>query len=760
MSSTQYLYDIAKQYDYMLPWAIDCNNKLKGKKIFYAIDSNVLVQHTNPLRHIERTHTKIFHEDSNQVILSISDILTNYLFNELIKKQKTFISFHQTASEVQNLYYTVGRKSREQYNKSESTLIDFTNYLKEHINTNDINSFINSIFDQFKDISELFFEVEGTPLSELKKFSNILSEGLITTPEYLVQEKKESERYYLKTFVEAYKGINQYRLEQKADEWFDRLDIMRAKRFHSVDDDQLNKWAEILSIIEIVNSTLKNNRKNAYVVFLTFSDNLLQMASEYTLEGDNNNFSAFYLRHPKAFLAEPSIKLIDRNNQRDSGGNLFEWFMVPLGPIKDKKKLLKANQNELETITTNLEKNDPDCFNEINSRWTKISQNLKVDGWLCGKRNKNKKIFNQLIKDLDKQSIKELLHERALINDSKFFDIAVNIGNCLIMSPSLEYTPTRSIPPLRFEQFNKTQKFIDEILNRKNIKKCFTKKDKERVKVLKEEDDSGYSYMLAVGLFFFSVGRWRLSRILSYRALLTAKKKWNDKNIFGHEAAYLLAVSKRLTIKFKEDLNDLLNIIEDAYDRVKKFKKDNNHFELRYEHERCAIWLTYRLFEIFPTVGFKIDNLKLKNIPTLYKLQFIIYKLIEKCKFERKNLTQEIIQRQLYANYFLVVLIRKFKLGESMDEDLKYILKALKNFNIILMKTDKQQSYQGKLSYRVWTIYHLSICAFCDKDASKTSRETLSKILLTAQSMKKNCILPYDMKRYSFFKEVLDTILG
>lgn len=765
MDETQYLVDIARQHFFMLPWERDQRmTKDHNTKILYSIDTNIVVLKTNPEFALDEGNTSmsVFHKDKKATCLAICELLTNYIFNELLKNQKILITFPQIAVEIKRMYHTVWRKSQDVVNAVQTDSKSFSNFINDHIHEDSPEVFIESLFANHKEIANLIFDTTKTPVNELKRFSSLLSKKILTTPDYLVDKKDENDNYYLKPFVKAYEQISPIRLEKRKDEVFEELLASKSNLEITTTSDKINKWAEVIACLDLVNRELQKNSENAYMVFITCSTNLLRMAIEIEVPGKKENFAELYLRHPRAFLAEPNLLL---ENTIDNDAR-FDWFDYTSTFIRSKNTLIKIIQQSfnpkksklLNQTVNSIQAADSSLLSSIKGKWENITKYLNVQKWISNKNQDYYIAFRNIFKKLDRESVEIELAERATSIETDFFRISLEIGSCIIMS-SYTAKENRSTPVLWFENFPKTQSFVDEILKEGREKSRISKTEKRKFKELKAEDESGYSSMLVLSLLFFSVGKWEKSRRLSKRALNVPS---HNKDVFGNEASYLLTISKRLTLKNKSDLQALLPQLDDAEARMetyKKIRKIDSDGEIRFDNERCAIWITWHLFDRFSVDNFEITEEDLSRIPTLRDIQFSLYRLQNACKRERRPTVKAYIQRQLYTNYFSVLLMRYYGDNDKLESRTKYVAKALKGFAECYSDIEVGKCFAGKLSFRIWVIYNISIFTFgkyvFGNEKLAIESEKKLKGYLTERRIISRSLLPYDRQRYSFYKAVV-----
>ena len=276
--------------------------------------------------------------------------------------------------------------------------------------------------------------------------------------------------------------------------------------------------------------------------------------------------------------------------------------------------------------------------------------------------------------------------------------------------------------------------------------------DTQLLEDLKNEDPSGYTYYLAFGLFFASGGLWEMTSLLARRAMYIVDHHNGDpeKPVTGVEAAYLLAVSKRYMSKSAYDLKYVSKLLNSAWGRLKKYEGEESAFDIRLESERWALFLTYHMYRIF------MNNEIPESIPSLKKCQDALEDLLNCLEHLEQNSTVKCrVERQMLANLFFIVLLRKYKENNDIREH--DLLAFLKRFDKNVNSKDACDDFTGlPLSFRIDAIYIAAVW-FLSKgqERVKAAQQLMQK--LEDEEIDKSCVLPYDKSRYHFLKGLVAT---
>lgn len=748
----KYIKDAVKLSLWMEPWLYDQENIKEKKHVFFAIDSNIVALFTNAQRQLKQTprFARIFHDDSDHISASIARLLTYYLFWVLGKKQKHLIMFPSGAEDVKRMYHMVALKAEEHFNKFFSTnkLERLREKLLKHYTLPDDDDRINRIYKDAVELLEIIYEVGDSPVVELSRFANLLKSKIVATPQFLSINKDLYSNTSLDNFIVEYENISNDQLAIYRERWFVNLCSLSSKKSKL----RIYEDANTLAQLECLNRSLKE--KNAYVILITADRSICNASIKYKPQFLDESFGHAYIRHPKAFLANPEIVAIKNNNTQSTNYydsdeeniNLYEWTKVFLEILGDSKSILKISDRELKNIASNMLSNDPQVFKDFREKWDKIVNLLTFNGWLNEDQTELKLFAKRLIKG--KKDIVGIVQNKISDLWEDIFKIAVDGGHSLFFAPSRDDLPPRSVPVLRFEKFPKTRNYFLNILKQKNNRKTLSKKEKNLLNALKKEDPSNYSYYLSVGLFFFSAQRWRITHILAKRALRISSLYFGDNKITGHEASYLLSITSRVNAKSISDLEPVKHYLYGAIKKIRKLKNNNKYNDIRYDSEWQALWLTYHLFGIFT------KETTPKNIQDLNTCRMELAGLISRIGSEKNLFVRLKTGRQLLTNYFLCNIILKY--NEDTDiKDEQQTNDFLKKFiNSIQSEESKSIIPEEMISFRVRSIYFLSRIIYGDK---KEKKALISDALdlLSDNNIEKHKTMPYDEGRYNFFREVI-----
>ncbi len=781
--ASRYLRDAAEQLYLMIPWIRDYENQAKGITVLYAIDTNAVEPFINPPEAAKKEEP-IFHTDDEQISRSLMRIMANHIFSTLVKQQECLLIFPEHASEVQRMYYAVMDKAGKSFeavvSKREivSELIELarSNKSREELNSAILTKMEKE--DNFKELLEVITDIEGTKTGEFKRLSYLLGEHRFVTPEYYEKHNlTKSTGGLLKPVINAYKNIETEEYAELTKAWMKRLDktmeIINAGRegekkkkrtyLNMIND------AGVLATIEILNRKIQN--ENTYLVFITRDMLVHKAAVEYCCESDQvrNTFCDLYIRHPRAFLAEKNIQRSDSvfpeseeaNEEVDNNMlQLTEWLELFLAPLGDPEELRTKSNEELENISKDMIRNNGNVFAEFENTWREFTESFSLNDDIL--RNAVSELYSSIEKEKRTKDgeedwndiIKRVINSKVVRAWEKFFNIAVDGSHGLFFSSKAKVPhPARSVPALRFgERFRETREYVNSILKKgpDAPQLGLTNEERELLKSLKAKDESGYSYYLAVGLFFFMVGYWNITRILAKRAFHIANMEKYRDEIHGHEACYLSAISTRVTANSPGELIQVEHYLNGASRRYKEFVKDPNAYDIRFDAERTALCVTHHLFRIF--CKFELSD----GIDSLENCQKTIYNLLERIDREPDRIVRVKIERLLICNYFQILILRKFKEKENVTKEESEIGLLLDRFKRSIEKNDDMNEFIPTVSYRIQLVYLISSYLW-GEIGEKEKKRTEIVALTKEDHLKEIRVLPYDEGRYRFYKKIIES---
>jgi len=760
-----YLKDAASLRLRMEPWLMDKKLRADGLRFYYAIDTDVIKLFTAPDKvSVQREgggggYTQIFHDDAPSVCTALARALSYFFFYRLTPESEPLLVLPPHDDEVKRVYFSVARDAqREQqsaYNQGETVKQLVSSYEKGAI---DRDTLIQRLEQETPALTKFLHGAPESYSAELRRFSRLLADRRIATPEHLL----ETEKVYSDINPQVLqppvgKGeINEFAILRER--WYERLQKSKSRRpILLIYEDAL-----ALARLEWINRKLSEKQR---MILISGDQSLINAAREYQLEEMPASFAELYIRHPQAYLSD-ACSLSQENRSPEQHANrlalptseLVEWLQVFLVEpefepkdeyLKRLKDWVNKSEEELAKIANSICDQEPEAFTKLQQMWSQCNSKISLCIGVTPPNIETVRVpaqeFLQKINELD---IPTLISQQVKETWEQFFEIAVEGGAGLLKSPGPPGFTGRGVPAIRFHSCPKAQAYVDRILGSESMPE-YLQSQKVTLRDLSQEEPSNYTYYIASGLLFASRGIWQICALLCRRTLdIAVHKEGISANITGHEASYLLAVALRHDSRSTDQLGQVDELLTQAYQRLATEKIAEKDFDVRFDSERLALFLTYHLYRIFLNQPVPDDLLSLADCQD--QLIKLLYRMDEEEKDDRVKF---ITERQILTNLFMVVLLRKF--NEKEDININLLSPFIGRFEKNINPGDDLGIPIPRVTFLVKTVYRASTYLIASDTEEK--RRIAKNMLrdLTSDSIAKQSVMPYDEQRFSFIREIL-----
>jgi len=305
---------------------------------------------------------------------------------------------------------------------------------------------------------------------------------------------------------------------------------------------------------------------------------------------------------------------------------------------------------------------------------------------------------------------------------------------------------------LTFDSFTASRNFVHDVLRSYGAGSLSAEHWNQGLAKLHQEDDSGYASYIALGELFAAEGIWRVAAILANRALSVAERD-RPERISGREAAYLRAVALRHSARRAADLapvGPLLDQAEAAYAQDIKKRPKLKAAPCRFKAERLALFLTYHLYHIFHRSGRKGSRMSVsKNVPPLPDL----VEQLEQASREIINSTEKpevilYIERNLLVNWLMASLLW------IKTEDIAPGRDVFEERYVALQKNIEQGKDKVPVSFYEEAILRVSSWYLEKTPHDKKARRRSVEEWLDLGAVENHCVMPYDLKRFEYLREL------
>lgn len=767
----QLLLAAAQQMHWQLPRQRDRQLIASGGQMLHAVDTDTVILYSNPWEKAPHTeqregYAEIFPGEKRDIVIGLGMALAHFIF-ERLSRDLPLIMLPPLNEEMDNVFEAVARKAAVEGARALKNL-DEIKLLIKTVSQEEHDQVVRLLVEKVDSIVRFLQGAEG-PLTELPRYFLLMKNTRITSPDYLLQQGMITDPDICAALTPPASLADRLQFRLMCNDWFDRLKKVTSSAQKNV---LTMTDAQVLARLEWINDKLaaqaEPDKPVHRMVLITGDQSMHKAASNYKSDGQKWDFADCFLRHPRAYLAEPGVL----EPLKEGGGlnattetelQIDQWLETLLGkfyPGTDSFEerldtLLGYPEQASKYIQPLLERED--VIQEFENRWSEYTKNLVVSRTPSELELKLAKAQErQVIQDYQALvgNIEEAIHARIdTVWDQCFTVVADGSSYNLISSRDAKHR-SRNAPMLTFDSFNETRRFVRRVLKEGMV----ANKWSDTIQRIKEKDDaSGYALYLALGVFFAAEGRWKVSAILASRALTIARRK-KPMHVSGREALYLRAVSLRHTARHSADLEvveQLLNEAEIAYKQDTDEREELKAAPCRFHAELLALYLTYHLFRVFLNEPIPEEKL----IPSLSSLlKKIETALIELGKSKEDKKVVLFVERNLVSNWLMACLlgIKDESLQPDMEMFNRYQERLEKNIDP--PNNDIPCSFYNDIPCSFYIELLRSVAAWCVETNSKKRKECQANVnnLLASDEYQYKEVMCYDKKRFEFLQNLVN----
>jgi hypothetical protein len=785
---SQYVSSALEQWKYTLPLLRDKREITRGtKKVLYSVDSDVVKLFTDPLKVAASVkgrpygYLQLFYDDRQEECVARGRIVAEHIFRGL-RQGVPLLIIPPLTRELIDIHDTVADRANTEQFRAQHQLREFKDRLEAIRKTGNSYRLFRVLSEHAPHLVRLI-EGNSDATAELRRFSVLFRDQLIAGPEFFV--KRRLLEGPILSSIQSVLHTNlasDIDIEGRRAKWAELLGKAEYKAIPAGRD------AEAMARLELINTLLPQDVK---IVHITGDAHILA-AGELKTFPDGSNFTERYLRHPRAFLAEPGVLLLDKNTSGvdETGENdslpiefseFSKWLIVFLARFWKKNYLdirqaiETSSDSDLKATIDTVEikqfcRDFPDIVTSFRNRWDEFSRTLIL--------GHTRKMLETMPYMRDVQAQLKLSFDEIETRVTKYIDDSWQSTFEVATATSYGMTRTsadratvqktgrvlaRSVPLIYFESFPKTTLLIKEIIQATSLADIGPDRYADIFKKIKTEDSSGYLYYLAYATLFSAEGRWVLARILAERAF-RLRQFANSEKITGREAAYFCAVSIRNSARSNSDVAIGLRWLERAEECLANDKRRRPKLQItntRFDVEKLSLTFSGQLFHLFGSgdqreVALEIDKLDLlrESFYTLLRNVMAPGGKTPKTPIEfHDEWVRQVLQRRILINLLMIALIKTFYFNQSPTTSEWSLLQS--HHKLLASNVDSDIRPRIEDNYLYNTVWRLAKIWMIDRSSSLISetKQTLSDSLIERYST-----MPYDKERYLFFRGAIDKL--
>lgn len=770
------------------PWLKDQHWLDSGKRILYAVDTNVLMLFSDPwlmspARHRVdgpvgqssdrrvfegRAYTQIFAEDSEAVSIAIGYRLAEeILFNVGLKgeggtsdKRLPLLLIPPLDIELDSILLAIGGKAVDKVAIAQAELLQLRERLRDFNATPDEGT-LESLLQSLPALVEVLVGERGA-VGELRRFDKIFAEKRVASVARLkgllskgADVRDPAPLLDALTFPDDLHSV--IRRVNTKQTWFERL---RESKSSKISDRRILHDAMVMAWLEEVNERLVDKNAPYKIVFVT-GDHALTMAASAAPQADEQTFAHRFLRHPRAFLAAPGVLTQSTQGSRkvtteSTGNEIALWLDTFIAAYSANSGAVVNGTHE----------------DDFRSRWRDYTRALTVQISIgpstAGRRDQIRRIINSIRNS--QEGAAQVLEHHLVRTWSTLVKVSAesSVRRWAATDFSKEKFRPRNPPLLRFGSFEMAETLILEVVSKtrdlENDKGSGYEKDLAQLRI---EDPTGYTQLLCFGVIFAALGHWSSGVYLASHAINplerssapSARVGCSRYVISGREAYYLRAVCLRHLVQHPDDLSACERNLIEAQRRFEE-ERHNEHLrdlttgkkvDARFQSEQIAIELTRLFFKVFEKDS--IDPLLTASQSEavrqiLGKIETILDNSAgQKGHMETDRLEQRLyLERDLLTNYFSCQLLLRSARHRTERGDRQAAMLSRLRSNLDAPHQPFRRSFLVNA-----VALAARATATDDGDDRQRARNKVKKLLSNA-NIQANRVMPYDEKRFLWLR--------
>ena len=698
----EFVQDAARQRLYLQGWERDRELLESSGRIIYSIDTDTLKLFLDPVdmaasrpatgRRPRPGYTQIFRRDPPELSIALGKAIAEFIFFRL-GERFPILMLPPLEREVGAVFQAITTQADQEHRDALAELDrlrkNVTGFVERIQSESDDAGRLNLVVAEMPNLHELLFGYSG-PSAELARFAILLERSDLTDFASFLSRPHDVHA----DVVGHLRLLNTIRgwieFSHLQGRWEERIERSKSKWIHRKN---IEADCQALARLEQLNRIL--NPFKVRVVHVTGDRAIFEAASTYQPHDDDQSFASLYLRHPRAFLAEPSVLFTESDEDSRKAKELIPWLDVFLARFTgatapssiELLELLEQTAEERRASVQQVLEGDPDAGRVFEEEWNQFCGPITLDhvlsasgenssqfeqylsilrGWADGLGKDDKRSFREAAEAFEDwtreferilDELEEAVAERVMETWQDCFAAATSTGFSLLRFGPGPKSPARSPLPITFATLQAASDFFSKMLHGGTGEGY-----REMINTVWSEDDSGYLFYLAFGALFGAQGKWRIASILADRALgVVAELGLNRQapgKVNGREAYYLRAAARRLTARAPDDLKEAQSDLQQARDALERSRADNPEYPitpLRFDAEQTALDLSRHLFNLFSESASEREP----SLEPLELLQMNIRELLERIDQELPEpRMQERVRRALLVNYLMCLFLR------------------------------------------------------------------------------------------------------
>lgn len=743
----------AHQRRLMVPWLDDRYFLERGGTLVHAVDTDVIVLYMKPEESVtlERRegYAEVFPDDDRFLAEALGSALARHIFYQL-EHSRPLLVLPPMEQEITRVFNAVSRSINSEQIRARGELNNLRRLVSSLGQEKDQRALLERLDSKAPTLWKLLKGARG-PSAAMGRLRHLFRDIRITPLDFALEKDWISDLELRHAMETPTRFADMVELIDLRDAWYSRLLKSKSVSGSRV---KIHDDATVLARLEWINGKRLDQERYRFVL-ITGDSAIHKAARAYSAIGANRCFGDLYLRHPRAYLAEPGVLSPESSYTPGSPeSKLLGWLDTFLAECYSRGTSYRAELDELtsmddrslQDLAAPVLKIHPGIVEEFRQRWASYNKNLILIG-LEVPTDETSSVLSNLRHDIKTilQRVDDLLRRRVWETWEDCFKIVMDLGYGMLFYPAIaRELRSRNPPALIFETFPEATEFLEKMLKSRMVGKLDSDYQKD-LETLLDRDPSRYTYFLAYAVLFAAEGIWHVAAALAQRAMEISDST-DIPRISGREAAYMRAVALRHDARRLHDLAEVARLIDEAERRLLLDRKDRptlNAGEIRFEAERSSLNLTYHLFALF------MDYRLPEGLPNLAEIQNELQRLLERLNHcAAKPIIFVTVERNLLTNLFMTALLRRGKLHEAVEPG-----EFRPDFGRFEANIKTTMMPPIKLTFLVQVIY--SAAGWWISEAQKEKRWFRRALIneLSEDAIKNHAVFRYDIQRFRFLRD-------
>lgn len=736
----------AQQRRLMVPWLDDRYFLARGGTLVHAVDTNVIVLYMMDPR---EGYAQVFPDDNRSLSEALVHALAKHIFYDL--EPDPLLVLPPMEEEIGRVFNAISRKVISEQVRARGELEKLRSLVRSLGQVKDQGVLLERLDSEAPTLAKLLKGTRG-PSAAIRRLRHLFRDARIAPLEFALQKDWVSDPQLRHAMEPAEQFADRVHLIELRDAWYDRLvESTSASRSRvSIYDD-----ATALARLEWINNPQRLDQTRYRLVLITGDSAIHRAARAYTPVGANRCFGDLYLRHPRAYLAEPGVFSPESSQTPGSAeSKLVGWLDTFLAECSSRGTSYRAELDDLVSMDNQLLQElaapvleiHQGIVGEFKERWASYTKNLFLIHGLEGPKDETADFLSDLRQGIETilKRVDNLLRKRVWETWEDCFEIGTDVGYGLLFHQAIKRgMRSRNPPVLSFDTFQEADRFLER-MQKSRIEGKWDSTYRRDLDALLHVDRSRYTYYLAYAVLFAAEGIWHVAAALAEQAMQIADDNALPR-ISGREAAYMKAVALRHSARRSGDLNEVGRLIDEAERRLEVDRNERptlNAGEIRFAAERCSLNLTYHLFAHF--VNFRLPE----GLPDLAEIQTEVRQLLGRLNdCGGKPIVLLTVERNLLTNLFMTALLRRGMLHEPLEPG-----ELRREFERFTANIDRNTTPPIELSFLVKAIYSAAGWWVSEDPREKRRFRRALADQLSDEAIKEYAIFPYDALRFGFLR--------